>query len=86
MYVSNTSSRSEGALRFKDSKFTLDTISAVFTTICPVHGQYVIYYNERLSEVTYPKEYSKYVETILCEVEVYGKLLICVLPTFVCNL
>lgn len=76
VYISNTSSRFEGLLCFKDTNFTKDTIPAVFTTICPVHGQYVIYYNERLPEVTYPKEYSIYAEINLCEVEVYGKLLL----------
>lgn len=76
VYVSNTTSSSEGLLCFKDSNFTLNTIPAVFTTVCPVHGQYVIYYNERLPEVTYPKEYSKYAEIDLCEVEVYGVYLL----------
>lgn len=76
VYVSNTTCSSEGLLCFKDSNFTLNTIPAVFTTVCPVHGQYVIYYNERLPEVTYPKEYSKYAEIDLCEVEVYGVYLL----------
>ena len=38
-------------------------------------GRYVIFYNERLDEVTYPEEYNS-VETVyteLCEVIVYGK-------------
>lgn len=73
MYVSNTTDRLEGILCFKDTNFTLDTIPAVFTTVCPVHGQYVIYHNERLSGPTYPDEYSSYAENNLCEVEVYGK-------------
>lgn len=73
VYVSNTTDRSGGVLCFKDSNFTLNTIPAVFTTNCPVYGQYVIYYNERLPEVSYPEEYSDYVETNLCEVEVYSK-------------
>lgn len=73
MYVSNTTDRSGGVMCFKDSNFTLNTIPAVFTTNCPVYGQYVIYYNERLPEVSYPEEYSDYVETNLCEVEVYSK-------------
>lgn len=62
MYVSNTTDRSGGVMCFKDSNFTLNTIPAVFTTNCPVYGQYVIYY-----------KYSDYVETNLCEVEVYSK-------------
>ncbi|XP_052691406.1 cell death abnormality protein 1-like [Crassostrea angulata] len=72
VYVSNTTDRLQGTLCYKDDNFTLDTIPAVFTTTCPVHGQYVIYYNERLPGVTYPRDYSDTVYTALCEVEVYG--------------
>nr|XP_034317062.1 multiple epidermal growth factor-like domains protein 11 [Crassostrea gigas] len=72
VYVSNTTDRLQGTLCYKDDNFTLDTIPAVFTTACPVHGQYVIYYNERLPWVTYPGGYSDDVFTDLCEVEVYG--------------
>ncbi|XP_065926592.1 uncharacterized protein [Magallana gigas] len=72
VYVSNTTDRLQGTLCYKDDDFTTLTIPAVFTTICPVHGQYVIYYNERLPGVTYPRGYSTYVHSNLCEVEVYG--------------
>nr|XP_034315398.1 multiple epidermal growth factor-like domains protein 10 isoform X2 [Crassostrea gigas] len=68
VYVSNTTDRLQGTLCYS----ALDNIPAVFTITCPVHGQYVIYYNERLPGVTYPDEYSKSVTIILCEVEVYG--------------
>ncbi|XP_052696235.1 multiple epidermal growth factor-like domains protein 11 [Crassostrea angulata] len=71
VYVSNTTDRLQGTLCYKDDNFTLDTIPAVFTTTCPVHGQYVIYYNERLPGVTYPRGYSGNVATALCEVDVY---------------
>lgn len=73
VYVSNTTERFEGTLCFKDTNFTLDTIPAVFTTVCPLHGKFVIYYNERLQGLTYSKEYSPYAEINLCEVEVYGE-------------
>ena len=73
LYVSNTTKKSEGSLCFKDTNFTLSTIPAVFNTTCPVHGQYVIYYNERLQGVTYPHGYSQYAFNELCEVEVFGK-------------
>uniref|UniRef100_K1QZ68 Multiple epidermal growth factor-like domains 11 n=1 Tax=Magallana gigas TaxID=29159 RepID=K1QZ68_MAGGI len=67
VYISNTTDRLQGTLCYKDDNFTVYTIPAVFTTTCPVHGQYVIYYNERLPGVTYP-----FVSVDLCEVEVYG--------------
>uniref|UniRef100_A0A8W8NWD9 Uncharacterized protein n=1 Tax=Magallana gigas TaxID=29159 RepID=A0A8W8NWD9_MAGGI len=49
-----------------------DTIPSVFTAVCPVHGQYVIYYNERLTGKTYPDNYRPTAENNLCEIEVYG--------------
>eukprot|EP00105_Crassostrea_gigas_P010418 XP_011425691.1 PREDICTED: cell death abnormality protein 1 [Crassostrea gigas] len=72
VYVSNTTDRSQGTLCFKDDNFTINTIPPVFTTNCSVHGQYVIYYNERLQGVVYPDGYYSYVDSDLCEVEVYG--------------
>uniref|UniRef100_A0A8W8NZW4 Fucolectin tachylectin-4 pentraxin-1 domain-containing protein n=1 Tax=Magallana gigas TaxID=29159 RepID=A0A8W8NZW4_MAGGI len=72
VYVSNTTDRLQGTLCYKDDNFTLDTIPDVFTTTCPVHGQYVIYYNERRPGVFYPRGYSTRVGISLCEVEVYG--------------
>lgn len=73
VYVSNTTDRLQGTLCYKDDNYTALTIPAVLTTTCPVHGQYVIYYNERLPGVTYPRGYSTYVTSNLCEVEVYGE-------------
>eukprot|EP00105_Crassostrea_gigas_P027518 XP_011448878.1 PREDICTED: uncharacterized protein LOC105343278 [Crassostrea gigas] len=72
VYVSNTTDRSQGTLCFKDNNFTINTIPFVFTTNCSVHGQYVIYYNERLPGVVYPDGYHSSVNILLCEVEVYG--------------
>ncbi|XP_052695871.1 uncharacterized protein LOC128174341 [Crassostrea angulata] len=75
VYVSNTTDRSQGTLCFKDDNFTRNTIPPVFTTNCYVHGQYVIYSNERLPGVVYPVGYDSYVGSNLCEVEVYGELI-----------
>ncbi|XP_065938052.1 multiple epidermal growth factor-like domains protein 10 [Magallana gigas] len=72
VYVSNTTDRLQGTLCYKDDNSTVETMPTVFTTTCPVHGQYVIYYNERRSGVTYPDGYYYFVSIALCEVEVYG--------------
>ncbi|XP_056003591.1 laminin subunit alpha-3-like [Ostrea edulis] len=68
LYVSNTTDRT----RVSDTDYTRDTIPAVINVTCPVHGQYVIYYNERLQGKTYPSGYSLYAFNGVCEVEVYG--------------
>ena len=73
LYVSNTTDKLEGTLCYKDTEFNRTTIPAVFNTTCPLHGQYVIYYNERLDGVTYPQEYSKYAYNEICELEVFGE-------------
>lgn len=59
---------------FQGQQLTRDSIPVVFIITCFVHGQYVIYYNERLQGVVYPEYYSNYAYTGLCEVEVIGKL------------
>lgn len=47
-----------------------------FTTTCTKYGGHFIYYNERLNEVSYPKDYEvANVVTELCEVFVEGKLI-----------
>ena len=78
LYISNTTDKSQGTLCFKDSNYTSSTIPPIVNITCPVHGQYVIYYNERLKGVTYPPDYHEYAYGLLCEVEVYGKNMIMV--------
>ncbi|XP_052692295.1 uncharacterized protein LOC128170550 [Crassostrea angulata] len=73
VYVSNTTDKQQGVLCFKDNGFNESTKPAVFTTKCTVHGQYVIYNNEKLAGIESPDRNSAYVLNNLCEVEVYGK-------------
>ncbi|XP_062602964.1 multiple epidermal growth factor-like domains protein 11 [Saccostrea cucullata] len=72
VYVSNTTDRLNGQLCFHDADYNKSMIPAVVNITCPVHGQYVIYYNERLSNVTYSVGYSTDAHSELCEVEVFG--------------
>ncbi|XP_056003597.1 multiple epidermal growth factor-like domains protein 11 [Ostrea edulis] len=70
LYVSNTTDKNQATLCFHDTTYTRDTIPAVLNVTCPVHGQYVIYYNER-KQGGNPAGYSTYAYSELCEVEVY---------------
>ncbi|XP_056002937.1 receptor-type tyrosine-protein phosphatase alpha-like isoform X4 [Ostrea edulis] len=72
VYISNTTNKDDGVLCFKDTMYTKATIPNPTNITCPRHGRYVIYYNERLQNVTYPDGYSQYAYNELCEFEVYG--------------
>lgn len=73
IYVSNTGAINSSTLCYKDGPLLppLD-----FTTSCFQHGRYVIFYNERLNDITYPEGYEDYISyTELCEVIVLGNIL-----------
>lgn len=74
LYISNTSVSTTGDIQssilcYKDGP-ELPPLN--FTTKCVEQGRYIIFYNERLEEVIYPKEYESIVITELCEVIVEG--------------
>ena len=73
LYVSNTTSKKDGHLCFHDQGFSSTADDQ--RIICSVHGRYVIYYNERKLDVTYPSHFSNFAYYELCELEVYGKLI-----------
>lgn len=60
------------------------TVTALnFTTTCIEYGRYIIYYNERLNGVSYPKDYEIYSDyTELCEVFVKGREYMCIKQEF----
>ena len=72
LYVSNTTSEQGRHLCFHDQGFSSTADDQ--RIICSVHGRYVIYYNERKPNVTYPSYFSNFAYYELCELEVYGKL------------
>lgn len=70
IYVSNTGHIDGSTLCYKDGP---ELPSLNFTTICLEYGRYIIFYNERRDEVSYPEGYeltNAYTE--LCEVIVEG--------------
>ena len=84
IYVSNTTERKDGILCFEDTNSTIYNIPPVFNITCVVHGQFVLYYNERMSRKKTRERISEHAFNDLCEVEVYGNFIfIAILPVMV---
>lgn len=74
LYVSNTTDRNSGYLCYKNGQ---ELPPLDFNTNCITHGRYIIFYNERLDRLNYPKGYVlTSVFTELCEVTVTGELML----------
>lgn len=71
LYVSNTTSKKDGHLCFHEIQTAPGTPLPDQKINCSVLGRYVIYYNNRLPNITYPSYYSQSAFNELCEVEVY---------------
>ena len=72
VYISNKTNKEDGVLCFRDTNYTKATIPNPVYIICPYHGRYVIYYNNRTNP-SYPAGYSGFAYIEICELEVYGK-------------
>lgn len=74
LYISNTTSKEDGILCFRDTIYTVETMPNPLNISCRLNGRFVIYYNNR-TNLTFPPDYSSNANNNLCEVEVYGILM-----------
>ena len=73
LYISNSTNKEDGILCYHEMQDGTSSPPMVMSFECIYHGRYVILYNERRNDVTYPSSYSTYAFVEPCEVEVYGK-------------
>lgn len=73
LYVSNTTIKEHRYICFHELQNVVGTPLEDQRINCPIHGRYVIYYNERRKGFVYPSYYSKSAYYELCELEVYGE-------------
>ncbi|XP_062607047.1 uncharacterized protein LOC134268816 [Saccostrea cucullata] len=72
LYISSTTNRLDGHLCFHDTTNNNSTIPAVVNITCPVHGQFVIYYNKRPQNSYSASRFSDDDFNAFCKVEVLG--------------
>lgn len=75
VHISNTTDKEDGELCFVDTNYTMDTLPNPINITTQISGRYVIYYNNR-THPPFPSDYHPFAFSDLCEIQVYGKLLL----------
>lgn len=73
VYVSNTENRLDGTLCYMDNTFTLDTLPAVISTPCRLHGKNITLYSKIRQDVKYSYPFTVPGPTAV----VYGNIFYC---------